>query len=272
MAQTRTLKVGKTNAEELITNVLAPILGGVELLTVDDSDPNLKVVTWDMEALSMLQLKAIEKALIERAKLGFLGDSEDAIKEAVTPNLNPALCADCIYYVANNIASLTKFKEEVLVFSGVHGDRYVEIKQPHSLEITQITKSVVIVCNLSQQEIGKIRSNANFKKWGIVGGKVLGNVTSGAGLMAHTIFEEAIAPSAVNLSIAGAKIGKTAIITANKITNVMVDEGSKAVLEVVQSLKDENGYADAKVRLKEAWRIATKKEDSEGPFDDVISF
>lgn len=266
----RTLKVEKKYAQDIIGNVLGKIVDS-SLLTVDESDASVTAISWDMESLDVLQLKAIEKALIERAKLGFLGDNEQAIQEAVIPSLNPALVADCIYYVANNLASLTKFKEEVLTFSGVGADRYVEISQPHNTEILQITKPVVIVCGLSQQEIGKIRSNSNFKKWSIVGGKVLGNVTSGAGLMAHTLFEEAIAPSAINLTIAGAKIGKTAIVTGNKIANVLVDEGSKAILEIAQSLQEEQGYANAKERIKTAWMLATKKDPS-NVADDVISF
>lgn len=260
----RTLNVSGAVKQEILTNVLLPLIGE-ENLTIGESS-----IAWDMSKLDVVSLKAIEKALIERAKMGFFGD-EEAIKVVAQPALNQAMVNDCIYYVAQSNASLDKFINEVLVFANIDRKKQVVLKQPHSLAVMQITMPVVIVTGLTPQEMGKVRSNANWKKWGITGGKIVGNITSGAGLMAHTLFEEAVAPAAVNLSIAGAKITKTAVITSSKIADVVVDEGSKAILEIAESLSDSEGFGKAKERVMAAWAIASKKDPNKAEAD-VISF
>lgn len=261
----RTLNVTGIIAQEILNNVLIPLVGEEALTISDDS------IAWDMAKLNVVQLKAIEKALIERAKMGMFGD-ENVIKTVATPELNQALVNDCIYYVAQSQASLEKFVDEVLVFANIDKARQVQLRQPHSLQVMQITMPVVIVTGLTPQEMGKVRSNANWKKWGITGGKIVGNLTSGAGLMAHTIFEEAVAPAAVNLSIAGAKIAKSAVITSSKIADVVVDEGSKAILEIAESLSESDGFGKAKERVMKAWAIASKKDPNKDNAADVISF
>lgn len=256
----------KTGVEEVIKNVLTPLIGG-DKITKDD-----KEVIWEMEGLEPKIIKALEKALIERAKLGLLGSNpETGEVDSVTPVLNIGLTTDCIYYVAQSKASLDKFIDEVLVFAGVGKDKVVTLSAPHSAQVLQIQKPVVIVCGLSPQEMGKIRSNANWKKWSITGGKIVGNITSGAGLMAHTIFEEAIAPATVNISIAGAKIGKTALITSAKVGDVFIEEGSKAILEIAETFAKSEGTGKAKERIMQAWAIVSKK-DLNNLENDVISF
>lgn len=273
MAQLRRLITNEVNANEVCNNVLNPILGAdVAQITAVEGETDKYEVTWDMEGLENIQLKAIEKALIERAKLGYYGSDEKQIKESVVPNLNQLIVKDCIYFAAQSPASLEKFKNEVLVFSGVRKDRLVEIKQPVAPSAMQIVIPVVIAVGLTPQEMGKVKSNSNYKKWGMVAGKVLGNVTSGGGMMAHTIFEEAIAPSAVNLSIAGAKIGKSAIVTGAKIADVVADEGSKAVLEIAEVMAEAEGFSNAKERIKTAWSLVTKKDPNKQEDDGVISF
>lgn len=273
MAQLR--KVTTYNEEianELCNNVLRPIIGeeAPQVTAVEES--NHYEVTWDMEGLQAIQLKAIEKALIERAKMGYYGESPEEVKANIAPELNQLIVKDCIYFAAQSPASLEKFKGEVLVFSGVRQDRIVEIKQPVSLQAMQIAVPVVIAIGLTPQEMGKVKSNSNYKKWGIAAGKVLGNVTSGAGMMAHTIFEEAIAPSAVNVSIAGAKIAKSGLVAGAKIADVVADEGSKAILEIAQVMAEAEGFSNAKGRIQEAWRLVTKKDPNKPEDDGVISF
>lgn len=256
----------KAGVEEAINNVLVPLLGA-ESLTINE-----EAVAWNQEGIDPIILKALEKALIERAKLGLLGVNEQTgLVDTIVPELNVALTRDCIYYVGQSQASFNKFIEEVLVFSGIEKERQVILTAPHSPQVLQIQMPVVIVCNLTPQEMGKIRSNSNFKKWGIAGGKIIGNVTSGAGLMAHTLFEEAIAPASVNLSLAGAKIAKSAVIAGAKIGDVVVEEGSKAILEIAQTLSQSNGMGKAKERIMEAWAIASKKDPNKMD-NDIISF
>lgn len=256
----------RKGVEETINNVLVPLIGA-ESLTLDENS-----VSWSEEGLSVIYLKALEKALIERAKLGLLGVNEQTgTVDSVIPELNMGLTTDCIYYIGQSQASFQKFIEEVLVFSGIDKERQVILTAPHSAQVLQIQKPAVIVCNLTPQEMGKIRSNSNFKKWGIVGGKVIGNLSSGAGLMAHTVFEEAIAPASVNLSIAGAKIMKSAVITGTKIGDVVLDEGSKAILEIAETFSKSEGYGKAKERITQAWAIATKK-DPNRLGNDTITF
>lgn len=269
MSNIRTITItngNKAGVEETIKNVLTPLIGA-ENLTISEN-----TVSWNQEELNVITLKALEKALIERAKLGLLGVNEETgIVDSVSPELNLSLTADCIYYIGQSQASFQKFIEEVLVFANIDTTRQVILSAPHSAQVLQIQKPVVIVCNLTPQEMGKIRSNANFKKWGITGGKIVGNLSSGAGLMAHTIFEEAIAPATVNLSIAGAKISKSAIITAAKVGDVVLDEGSKAILEIAETFSNSNGYGKAKERIIQAWAIASKK-DPNNMANDNISF
>lgn len=269
MSNIRTITINGRNKEgvtEAINNVLAPLVGA-ENLTITEN-----AVAWDQEKLDIVTLKALEKALIERAKLGLLGVNEETgLVDTIMPELNVGITRDCLYYVGQSQASFQKFIEEVLVFSNVDKERQVILTAPHSAQVLQIQKPVVIVCNLTPQEMGKIRSNSNFKKWGIVGGKVIGNLSSGAGLLAHTVVEEALAPAAVNLSIAGSKILKSAAITGAKIGDVVVEEGSKAILEIAQTLSQSNGMSKAKERIMEAWAIASKK-DINGIDDDIISF
>lgn len=269
MSAIRTITIteeNKVGVEEIIKNVLTPLIGA------DNITSNETTISWDMEGLEPKTIKALEKALIERAKLGLLGsNSETGLVDAVSPELNMALTTDCIYYVAQSKASLDKFVDEVLVFAGVGRDKVVILTTPHSAQVLQIQKPVVIACGLTPQEMGKVRSNANWKKWGITGGKIVGNITSGAGLMAHTLFEEAVAPAAVNLSIAGAKIGKTAFITSAKIGDVFIEEGSKAILEITEVLAQSEGTGKAKERIMQAWAIVAKK-DPNNMQNDVISF
>lgn len=258
----------RTGVEEIKNNVLIPLLGENALTVAEDS------ISWDQSLLDPVMLKALERTLIERAKMGLLGVNEEGTeidKTVIDPGLDLALTSDCIYYVAQSQASLNKFVEEVLTFSGIEEDRAVFVTAPHSPQVLQIQKPVIVVCNLTPQEMGKIRSNSNFKKWGIAGGKILSNVSSGAGLMAHTIFSEAVAPTAVNLSIAGAKMAKTALVTSTKIGDVLLDEGSKAILEIATTFSESNGYGMAKERIAKAWAIASKKDPSNAS-NDVISF
>lgn len=269
MRNIRTIKINESNklgVTETVNNVLVPLLGADNLTVAED------FISWDQTNLDSITLKALEKALIERAKMGLLGVNEETgLVDSIVPELNIGLTRDCIYYVGQSQSSFQKFIEEVLVFSGIEKDRQVILTAPHSAQVLQIQKPVVIICNLTPQEMGKIRSNSNFKKWGIAGGKIVGNLSSGAGLMAHTIFEEAIAPASVNLSIAGAKVAKSAIIAGAKIGDVLLDEGSKAVLEIAETFSSSEGYGKAKERLLEAWAIATKKDPNRMD-NDVISF
>ena len=269
MRNIRTIKINESNklgVTETVNNVLVPLLGADNLTVAED------FISWDQTNLDSITLKALEKALIERAKMGLLGVNEETgLVDSIVPELNIGLTRDCIYYVGQSQSSFQKFIEEVLVFSGIEKDRQVILTAPHSAQVLQIQKPVVIICNLTPQEMGKIRSNSNFKKWGIAGGKIVGNLSSGAGLMAHTIFEEAIAPASVNLSIAGAKVAKSAIIAGAKIGDVLLDEGSKAVLEIAETFSNSEGYGKAKERLLEAWAIATKKDPNRMD-NDVISF
>lgn len=273
MAQMRkVLTYNEEVANELCNNVLKPILGEdvPQVTAVEES--GCFEVSWDMEGVSAINLKAIEKALIERAKMGYYGQSEEERKANIVPELNQLIVKDCIYFAAQSPASLEKFRNEVLVFSGVDKGRQVQIQQPISLQAMQISIPVLIIVGLTPQEMGKVKSNSNYKKWGIAAGKVLGNVTSGGGMMAHTIFEEAIAPSAVNLSIAGAKIAKSGLVAGAKIADVVADEGSKAVLEIAQVMAEAEGFSNAKDRIQEAWRLVTKKDPSKVDNDGVISF
>lgn len=271
MTQIRTVKAKESFANELVKNVLTPLIGTEAITQSQDETTGLTGIAWDMDLLKPLQIKAIEKALIERAKLGFYGENEQELKANVTPELNQALAVDCIYFAAQSPASLQKFKEEVLVFAGIDKAKQVEIKQPISPTVLQLTVPVVIVVGLTPCEMGKIKSSSNVKKWGMMGGKVLGNATSGAGLMAHTLFEEAVAPSAVNLTIAGAKIGKSAVVAGAKIADIVADEGSKAILEVAETFRDAEGFSNAKGRIMEAWSIVAKK-DPNTAMDGTISF
>lgn len=269
MKNIRTITITATNkagVTETVNNVLVPLLGAENLTVTEDS------ISWNQDNLDEITLKAVEKALIERAKLGLLGMNETTgVVDTISPELNVGITRDCIYYIGQSQASFNKFLEEVLVFSGIDKARQVTLTAPHSAQVLQIQKPVVIVCNLTPQEMGKIRSNSNFKKWGITGGKMIGNLSSGAGLMAHTLFEEAIAPASVNLSIAGAKIAKSTMIAGAKIGDVLLDEGSKAVLEIAETFSNSEGYGKAKERLAQAWAIASKKDPNRLD-NDVISF
>lgn len=273
MAQLRKVITTEVYANELCKNVLNVIIGeNAAQMSAIEGETDKYEITWDMEGLEGIKLKAIEKALIERAKMGYYGQSEEEIGKNVIPALNQLIVKDCIYFAAQSPASLEKFKDEVLVFSGVRKDRLIEIKQPVAPSAMQIVIPVVIAVGLTPQEMGKVKSNSNYKKWGMVAGKVLGNVTSGGGMMAHTIFEEAIAPSAVNLSIAGAKIGKSAVVTGFKIADVVADEGSKAMLEIAETFAEAEGFSNAKERIKTAWGLVTKKDPNKQEDDGVISF
>lgn len=254
-------------AKAIQTNIFELLLGDNDYTTVKDE--GCTIISYDMDNLSESGFKIIEYALIQYAKLGYLGETPEEIQASVEPGFNMGVTNDCMFYIAQNESSLKKFTDEVLRFSDVSLNNCVEIRVPVNNKALQLTKPAVIVTNLTPQQRGKIKSSSNFKKWGMTGGKIINNVTSGVGLMAHTIVDEAIAPSAVNLGVAGSKIMKSAVVSGARIVDVIVDEGAQAILEVANVVDSAQGFSKAKERVTEAWSLISKKKPND---DDFISF
>ena len=61
----------KTGVEEIKNNVLIPLLGEDTLTIAENS------ISWDQSLLDDVTLKALERILIERAKMGLLGVNEE---------------------------------------------------------------------------------------------------------------------------------------------------------------------------------------------------